>query len=182
MPKLYFLLRNARQWWRRRKSGLKGVAATCLVGAHCNLSRDLVAEEHTFIGPRCYICPNVTIRAYTMLGPNVAIVGGDHRYDVVGTPMIYSGRAELRPTEIERDAWIGFGATIMAGVTVGRGSIVAAGAVVTKDVPPYAIMGGVPARVIGQRFDTIQQEKHDEFLNGELLPNDWSAKVLRRRQ
>lgn len=51
------------------------------------------------------------------------------------------------------DAWIGFGATIMSGVQIGQGAVIAAGAVVTKDVPPYAVAGGVPAKVIRYRFD-----------------------------
>ena len=53
---------------------------------------------------------------------------------------------------VEDDVWIGFGATILSGVTIGRGSVIAAGAVVTKDVPPYAIAGGAPAKVLRYRF------------------------------
>ena len=53
---------------------------------------------------------------------------------------------------IEDDVWIGFGATILSGVTIGQGAVIAAGSVVTKDVPPYAIVGGVPAKVIKYRF------------------------------
>ena len=55
---------------------------------------------------------------------------------------------------IEDDVWIGYGATIMSGIHIGQGAVIAAGAVVTKDVPPYAIVGGVPARIIKYRFDT----------------------------
>ena len=54
---------------------------------------------------------------------------------------------------VDNDVWIGYGATIMSGVHIGQGAIVAAGAVVTKDVPPYAIVGGVPAKVIKYRFE-----------------------------
>lgn len=67
---------------------------------------------------------------------------------------------------IEDDAWIGFGATIMSGVTIGQGAVVAAKAVVTKDVPPYAVVGGVPAKVIKYRFD--------ENIRKELLKVDYS--------
>ena len=59
------------------------------------------------------------------------------------------------------DVWIGYGATIMSGVSIGQGAVVAAGAVVTKDVPPYAIVGGVPAKVIKYRFD---KERIDQLL------------------
>lgn len=67
---------------------------------------------------------------------------------------------------VDDDVWIGYGATIMSGVHIGQGAVVAAGAVVTKDVPPYAIVGGVPAKVIKYRFDPEMIE--------ELLKVDYS--------
>ena len=69
------------------------------------------------------------------------------------------------------DVWIGSRATILGGVTIGHGAIIAAGAVVTKDVPPYAIVGGVPAKVIKYRFNEQQIEK--------LLSNPWWDKPIR---
>ena len=101
-----------------------------------------------------------------MLANDVQIIGGDHRFDIPGTPMLYSGRAELKATTIGRDCWIGARSTIMCGVNIGDGSIIAAGAVVTKDVEPYSIYGGVPAKKIKARFDTTAEiEKHKEMLN-----------------
>lgn len=60
---------------------------------------------------------------------------------------------------IEDDVWIGFRSTILSGVTIGQGAIVGAGSVVTKSVPPYAIVGGVPAKVISYRFETEIREE-----------------------
>ena len=59
---------------------------------------------------------------------------------------------------IDDDVWIGYRSTIMSGIHIGRGAVIAAGSVVTKDVPPYAIVGGVPAKVIKYRFDNEIRE------------------------
>jgi acetyltransferase-like isoleucine patch superfamily enzyme len=96
-----------------------------------------------------------------MFGPNVTIIGGNHNTSVVGQFMydVHDKRPEDdQDVIIEDDVWIGSCAIILKGVRVGRGSIIAAGAVVTRDVPPYTICGGVPARVLSVRFsiDTIQ--------------------------
>ena len=93
---------------------------------------------------------------------------------------------------IQDDAWIGYGSLIMSGVTIGQGAVIAAGSVVTKDVPPYAIVGGVPAKVIKYRFDekTIKEllkidyskltkddvEKHIDELYSDELDICWMLK------
>ena len=93
-----------------------------------------------------------------MFGPNVVIVTGDHRIDIPGRTMISVRDDEKLPENdsdvvIENDVWIGANATILKGVTIHSGSVVSAGAVVTKDVPPFTIVGGVPAKVIKKRFE-----------------------------
>lgn len=72
------------------------------------------------------------------------------------------------------DVWIGYGATIMSGVKIGQGAVIAAGAMVTKDVPPYAVVAGVPAKVIKYRFsdDYIRQMKKIDF-------NDFTDEIIR---
>ena len=122
--------------------------------------------DFVFIGARAHVYANVTIGNFVMLASNVAIVGGDHRFDIVGVPIRFTGRDGMEElmTIIEDDAWIGHGSIIMAGMRIGRGAIVTAGAVVTKDVPPYAIVGGVPAKLIRYRFSPEQQQEHDDYL------------------
>lgn len=116
----------------------------------------------------------ITFGNKIMLGPNVTIRGGNHNTSVVGKYM-YDVKEKLpendEPVVIEDDVWIGSGATILKGVTVGTGSIVAAGALVTKDVPPYSIVGGVPAKVIKKRFPEEILSKHIQLLEAQKKRN-----------
>jgi maltose O-acetyltransferase len=85
-----------------------------------------------------------------MMGPFVVILTANHRHDESGIPMRVQGMTQA-PVRIESDVWIGAQVVILPGVTIGRGAIVAAGAVVTRDVLPGSVVGGVPAKVIRQR-------------------------------
>ncbi len=109
----------------------------------------------------------IVIGSKAMIGPGVMIIGGNHNTAVPGRFM-YDVRDKKpeddRDVIIEDDVWVGARAVILKGVTVGRGSIVAAGAVVNKDVPPYAVVGGVPARVISRRFDLETVLQHEAAL------------------
>jgi acetyltransferase-like isoleucine patch superfamily enzyme len=105
-----------------------------------------------------------------MLAQRASIVGADHRADLPGTPMIFAGRPETPETIIGDDVWIGFGALIMQGVSIGNGSIIGAMAVVTKDVPPYEVWAGVPARKIKDRFSTAEdRSRHEAMLGGPIF-------------
>lgn len=139
IPWVYHRGRSMFMAYRRWRYGLTHVAATFYMARDARVCSDLVADEYSYIGPACLIGPKCRLGVYTMIGPRVSIVGGDHIFDKPGIPIIFSGRPELKPTIIEDDAWIGCGAILLAGVHVGRGAIVAAGAVVTKDVPPYEV-------------------------------------------
>ena len=88
-----------------------------------------------------------------MMGTDVTIITRNHRFDRTDIPMMEQGFEEERPVYIGNDVWIGDRALILPGVHVGDGSIIAAGAVVTKDVPPHSIVAGVPARKIRERFE-----------------------------
>lgn len=133
--------------------GIKNAGKSVLIAGGCVLSKDVVIGDYSYIGPGAIVCPKVELGRFVLLGPNVLIMGKDHRFDVVGQPMIFSGREALEGTKIEDDVWIGAGVIIMDGVSIGRGSIVAAGSVVTKNVPAGEIYGGVPARRIKSRFE-----------------------------
>lgn len=108
-----------------------------------------VPTRNLIIGNYCSIATNVTF-----------LLGHDHRVDCLSTfpykvEILHEQKSEAISKGdiiIDDDVWIGYGATIMSGVHIGQGAVVAAGAVVTKDIPPYAIVGGVPAKVIKYRF------------------------------
>lgn len=108
----------------------------------------------------------VIIGSHCALAPYVTIVTNSHRSTVGKTQFQLSSSHEndiSGDVVIEEDVWIGTNATILQGVTLGRGSIVGAGAVVTKNVPPYAVVAGVPAKVIAATFskeDILEHEAH----------------------
>lgn len=171
--------RRVRMALVRRWLGLEHIDPTAYVILPARLSRDLKAGAHCFINRDCWICPGVTLGRYVMLAPEVAILGGDHVTDLAGTPIIFSGRPETPRTVIGDDVWIGFRAIINAGVTIGNGAIVAAGAVVTRDVEPYAIVGGLPARKIGERFtEPDRRTVHDTALGGPTI----TGQLVRRKK
>ncbi len=167
---LFLMLRGQVMAWRRWRHGLTHVHPTFYMGPYCTVTTDLVAGPYSFINNNCMLQAKVVLGRYVLLGPHVAVVGGDHRPDMPGVPNIFTGRPEILETVIEDDAWIGHGAIIMQGVRIGRGSIVAAGAVVVRDVPPYEIHGGVPAKKISERFpDPADRAKHEAMLAGPLV-------------
>ncbi len=118
----------------------------------------LLMGDYSNIGPYAYIgCSGyIELGRRVMMGPRVNLLAENHRFDRHDLPIKVQGvtRSFIR---IEDDVWLGANSTVLAGVTVGAGAVVAAGAVVTRDVPPGAVVGGVPARVIGQRGASSSQ-------------------------
>ena len=109
----------------------------------------------------------LTIGKKVIFGPHPTIITGDHRIDVVGKFIIDSHEKLPQndaPVTIEDDVWTGANITILKGVIIGRGTVIAAGAVVTKSCPPYAIIGGVPAKIIKYRFTIDEILEHEKKL------------------
>jgi chloramphenicol O-acetyltransferase type B len=135
------------------------------IGHNVEIFPNCVSIGHnSFIGSNCWLHSQAKIGNYVMLAGQVSIVGGDHKYNVVGVPMIDSGRDTNKPVNICDDVWIGHRVIIMHGVTIGEGAIVAAGAVVTSDIAPYTIVGGVPAKKIRDRFNESEIKIHCQAL------------------
>ena len=142
-----------------------------LWGKHTlNIGKNFYIGRDSFIETDCKIGDNV------ILGNRVAIVGKyDHNYQQIGTPIRlasaireknYSWKGINLITKIGNDVWIGYGSTVMQGVTISDGAIIAAGSVVTKDVEPYTIYGGNPAKKIRDRFNSEEDKlKHIQLIN-----------------
>ena len=154
VPGLRNAYRGARLWLQTRfKYQLLSVGKGVIIGGGTHIRPGSVSiGDYTFIGGGCWLEGKITIGRFVLFASDVSIVGGDHRFDVVGVPMIRTGRDEMKPVTVEDDVWIGRGAIVMHGLSIGEGSIVAAGALVTRDVEPYTIVGGAPAKVLRQRF------------------------------
>ncbi len=106
--------------------------------------------DGTTINKNCCILAKVKIGKYCSIAPNAVIVGSSHNFNNQNKCIKEQG-VEIKGIIIEDDVWIAANATILDGVTIGRGAIIAAGAVVNKDVLPMTIVGGVPASLIKSR-------------------------------
>ncbi len=108
--------------------------------------RNLMINAGAFIYGR----GGLTFGDHVMIGPNAVIVSSQHRFDDPSVPMVFLGHA-ADPVTIGSDVWIGANAVILPGVRVADGTVVSAGAVVTRNTEPYSIVGGIPAAKIGMR-------------------------------
>ena len=116
-----------------------------------NASGDVIIGHHTLIGMGNVIIGPVTMGNHIILAQHVVMSGLNHIYEDVSKPIV-DQNVRTAPIVIEDDCWIAANVVITAGVTIGKHSIVAAGSVVTKDVPPFSIAAGNPAKVI-KRYD-----------------------------
>lgn len=163
-------LRQTYRDWKtfqlRKIRGYNGIHAKAFAMHPHGLAKDIVIGAYSHLSPGCSIGRRVRLGNYVMCGPEVSIGMGEHCFDVAGTPVIFSGHPDVAETVVEDDVWIGARALVRSGVRIGRGSIIAMGAVVTKDVEPYSIVAGVPARKIKDRFSTQDEtDKHDAMLS-----------------
>lgn len=115
--------------------------------------------QNIIIGNFCQInervkLDNVYISDYVMIAPGVTILGKMHEFNDLSIPMILQGESIVKQTIIEDDVWIGTNAVIMPGLTIASGSIIGAGAVLTKDTEENGIYGGIPAKLIKYRSET----------------------------
>ena len=161
---------------RQRRKSFPNITETSIISSNVRVynKKNLIMEENTLIGEDSVImnprAPFI-MKKYSFTAREVLVIDGNHM-SIIGMPMIKvtdrikdanpDGYRYNAPVVVEEDVWIGARAILLSGVTIGRGSIVAAGAVVTKDVPPYCIIGGVPARVLRQKWTVDEIIKHEK--------------------
>lgn len=107
--------------------------------------------DRSQLGHNCRIGNFVTIGCDVVMGPDVVIMTSAHAFEDPNVPINLQGALPIRPVNIGDDVWIGTRVIIMPGVMVGKGAVIGAGSVVTKEVPPFAVVAGVPAKVIRYR-------------------------------
>lgn len=111
----------------------------------------LIVGNNSGLGENCILLGTVNIGENVMMGPDVMMISRNHEFSRIDIPMILQEFQNEDPIIIHDDVWIGARVIILPGVHVGRGVVIGAGAVVTKDVPDWSIVGGNPAKLIRKR-------------------------------
>jgi acetyltransferase-like isoleucine patch superfamily enzyme len=164
-----------------KKSGRLHLGSGTYIGSCVELAagagQSQTIGDHVTIQDRCKVLGNVAIGSYTLIGPGSYFSSGTHNYAVSPHSLIIdqdNGSHKDRPIVIEEDCWIGVNVAVMPGVRIGRGCVVSANSVVTKDLPPYSVAFGAPIRVVSQR---IKFEPPHEILSNvrEHLPYFYSG-------
>lgn len=159
-------------------TGKNGIYGKLGKGNH--FAQGVLVYENAVIGSHNYFAPyslvnNAVIGNYCSIGPGCRLGLGEHDIEAISTlPAIGNGAGDMElfdeahPTVIGCDVWLGANVVVKQGVTIGHGAVIGAGAVVTRDVPPYGIAVGVPAKLKGYRFPEEQREN--------LLCSQWFLK------
>lgn len=150
--------------------------------------------RYSYVGINCWVC-ETDMGAFCSIASNVNIGLGNHTMDYLSTSPIFTEQKNatgyswinktiappFKRVHIGNDVWIGYGALIIGGVTIGDGACIGAGAIVTKDVPPYAVVAGAPAKIIRYRFsdETIKKILDEKWWN---LPDEELKKNINRFQ
>ena len=160
---IYTLVKHLPQSYSRIKMGQRWIRAMCakliMKDCGCNVnieknasfSRKCSLGNNSGIGRNCVVNGTVTIGDDVMMGPECMFFTENHAFDNINIPMNKQGNSVEKPIVVGNDVWSGARVLVMPGVKIGDHCIVAAGAVVTKNVPAYALVAGNPAKVVRYR-------------------------------
>lgn len=151
---------NALRTWRM---GLEDVGEGFQFGPDIHIPTGSKLGHYGYIARGFRAQSPISVGDLCLISTNACIVANDHGIDDVDTPIRLAFRWEHAVTVFEPDVWIGHAVTIRAGLRLGRGCVVGSGSVVTRDVPPYAVVGGNPARLIKERFPDPEQRRHHDL-------------------
>ena len=177
---LHMIGREGQQIWSRLKEvnstnlNLKKYASA---GKHCDLGfEQATVPQNVYLEDYCRIQNHLNfisykgkliVKKYAAIGAGCIIIPGDH-VPTVGVPQYLAGKLHINDVDGEivvgEDAWVGAGTILLSHCQIGRGAVVAAGAVVSKPVPPYAVVAGIPAKIIATRFTIEQILEHESTL------------------
>ena len=132
---------------------------------YSKFSKDIHLGDYSGIGSKCSVGPKTHIGDHVMMGPEVIIYTRNHETSRVDITMDKQGFRPIQPVYIGNDVWIGRRVMIMPGVHIGDGCVLGAGCVIAKDIPPYSVVVGNPARIIKNRQDEAKKlaaEKNEE--------------------
>ena len=190
------IIKNLLLYFKNKKKGVVSytpyISLKTSIGTNTTIENNSQIDEYTNIGENVYIGRNcyltkVDIGNYCSIANNVSIGQGEHNLDNISTSSLFYNEAYSELTKkdciLGNDVWIGVDSIILRGVTIGNGAVVGANSVVTKDVPPYAIVVGSPATVIKFRFDenTINQIEKSQWWELDLESAKEAIKNLEKK-
>jgi maltose O-acetyltransferase len=129
-----------------------GHEVTVLKGVNFGSGLNIEIGDYSSLNADCWISNDTIIGKDVMMGPEIIILSSSHNFERTDTPMREQGAPPRQPVYIGDDVWIGTRSIILPGVKVGDHAIVAAGSIVTKDVPEWSVVGGNPAKIIRNRL------------------------------
>jgi maltose O-acetyltransferase len=137
--------------------------------AYLGSALGLKLGNNTQIGANSRIGPHVTLGNDVVMGPDVVLMTTSHAFDDLNLPIRLQGSLAIRPIVVEDDVWLGTRVVVLPGVCIGKGSVIGANSLVTKNVPPYSVWGGIPAKHIRYRgkntnSQTISDPSHQNKL------------------
>lgn len=147
-----------------------GIGNNVNIDKEATIYQDLILGDNSGVGKKSVVSGSVIIGKDVMMGPECYIYTRNHNFASVEKPMRLQGYSTIKKVVIEDDVWIGARVTILPGIRIGKGAIIGAASVVTKNVPEYAVVAGNPAKIIKYRIDrSISDEENNQQIHDNIF-------------